>query len=133
MTATTNFSYMHSPDKNRCTRTHLAVNIQHMLWQNSHRHPKRKTFTSICPLKHNANGQGWEEHIQTLFSSALSLFSPNLVFSCWKKKKSREVATCVPNQIHGMRVVGSRGPFSKQGSKCLRGEDQYFNDISRKL
>lgn len=86
MTATTNFSYLHSADKNRCTRTNLAVNIQHMLCQNSHRHPKRKTFTSSCPLKHNANGQGWVEHIQTLFSSALSLFSPDLVFSCRKIK-----------------------------------------------
>lgn len=137
MTATTNFSYLHSADKNRCTRTNLAVNIQHMLCQNSHRHPKRKTFTSSCPLKHNANGQGWVEHIQTLFSSALSLFSPDLVFSCRKIK------------LWGFHLCSISDPCDESsgvtwssfqaGLKMFKRRWsivkwlQEFNDISRKL
>lgn len=71
-----NFSYLQSPEKQMQTWTNLTVNIQHMLWQNSHRRQKKKTFTSSCPLKHNANGQGRVERSQTLFSSVLSLFAP---------------------------------------------------------
>lgn len=137
MTATTNFSYLHSADKNRCTRTNPAVNIQHMLWQNSHRHPKRKTFTSSCPLKHNANGQGWVEHIQTLFSLPCPCLAPTSYFHVGKKKLWGCHLCSISDPCD--ESSGVTWSIFQAGLKMFKRRWsivkwlQEFNDISRKL
>lgn len=61
------------------TGTNLAVNIQHMLWQNSHGSQKKNNFTSSRPLKHTANGLVGNSTAQSVLVAlhpALSPFTP---------------------------------------------------------